>query len=205
MAKAKKGAANDFPWSMVITAIVTFSIGLALMLYFGKDYLPSPSPTHTSSIKPDKPTPITPASRSIRLYFSNSEGRALAAEVRKIRLQNTRSAVAKDIEEVLSELLSGPDDSKNFFSLMPEGTRLLSVKFRNNTATINLSGDFIDNHPGGTSWEIQSIYSLVNTVALNFEDVKAVQLLFDGKKRDTAAGHISTKTPILPSLKAIGS
>jgi spore germination protein GerM len=89
---------------------------------------------------------------------------------------------------VVEALIEGPESALT--PTIPEGTRLLSVKIKGTTAYVNFSGALADNHPGGSSGELQTIYSIVNTVALNFPEIEAVQILVDGGKRDTLAGHI---------------
>jgi hypothetical protein len=48
-----------------------------------------------------------------------------------------------------------------------------------------------------------TIYSIVNTVALNFPEIEAVQILVDGGKRDTLAGHIRIDFPLVPNKNII--
>ena len=54
------------------------------------------------------------------------------------------------------------------------------------------------NHPGGSTAELQTIYSVVNTLTLNFPGIKKVQLLIDGSVHDTLAGHIVISIPLGP-------
>jgi hypothetical protein len=56
---------------------------------------------------------------------------------------------------------------------------------------------YIDLTPGpqqyvrASAWEEQlAIYALVNTLLQNFEEIKQVRLLFDGREAQTLAGHI---------------
>ena len=63
-------------------------------------------------------------------------------------------------------------------------------------AFLNFSKEISERHPGGSSAELQTIYSIVNTVTLNFPDIKKVQLLIEGKKVNTLAGHIDISFPL---------
>ncbi len=56
----------------------------------------------------------------------------------------------------------------------------------------------MENHSGGSSGEIHTIYSLVNTIALNFPRIKEVQLLIEGRRRKTLAGHVEIDYPLTP-------
>jgi hypothetical protein len=43
----------------------------------------------------------------------------------------------------------------------------------------------------GSAWdEILAVYAIVNTLTQNFEDIKQVHILVDGKDAQTLAGHI---------------
>ena len=50
----------------------------------------------------------------------------------------------------------------------------------------------------GTRGELLSVYSLVNTVAMNLGSVNSVVLLWNGNQRETFAGHIDTTRSLKP-------
>ena len=50
----------------------------------------------------------------------------------------------------------------------------------------------------GTRGELLSVYSVVNTVALNVTGVRSVVLLWNGTQRETFAGHIGTTRSLKP-------
>jgi hypothetical protein len=43
---------------------------------------------------------------------------------------------------------------------------------------------------------MMTIYSIVNSLTLNFPQIKRVQILIDGKAVESIAGHISLKQPV---------
>jgi hypothetical protein len=45
---------------------------------------------------------------------------------------------------------------------------------------------------------MMTVYSIVNSLALNFPQIKRVQILIDGKPIESIAGHLSLKQPIPP-------
>lgn len=193
---ARKSKKKDFPWSMLVAAVVTFAAGVVFMVYFGKDYLPSTTPDRGK----DRGRPSAPAKPSyhvVKLYFTGEDGRYLSVEKRTIKT----GKLTDRLNETLKELMDGPDGP--LYSPIPKGTRLLSVKVLRRTAYVDLSGEFAKNHPGGSSWELHSIYSVVNTAALNFRDIDSVQILIDGKRADTLAGHVVIRIPLVPDKKLI--
>ena len=137
--------------------------------------------------------------KEIYAYFSSADGLGLQAEKRVIK----KGTAEDELREALSQLVKGPSD-KDLGNTLPEGTKIKGIKFQGHTAIIDFSHEIRDNHPGGSSGEIQTVYSIVNTIALNFPQFKDVQLLVDGKKAETIAGHIDITSPLGPDAKIIG-
>ncbi len=55
-------------------------------------------------------------------------------------------------------------------------------------------------HPGGTTNEILTVYSLVDTLTANLPAVSSVQILVEGKELDTLAGHLDLRRPLAQNL-----
>ncbi|OGP21403.1 MAG: hypothetical protein A2054_08285 [Deltaproteobacteria bacterium GWA2_55_10] len=134
----------------------------------------------------------------VAVYFSDEEGLYLKAEKRKI----DKGGLSTEAKAALDELFEGPENM-SLGNTLPEGTRLLSVKIDGQTATVDLSKEVVQNHPGGSTGEILTIYSIVDTLTLNFPEIKDVQILVEGRKKDTIAGHIDITTPLAPDKQII--
>ena len=65
----------------------------------------------------------------------------------------------------------------------------------NGVAFIDFESEAFDNHPGGVESELLSIYSIVNTLVLNVDDVRSVKFLIGGKEAATLAGHVGLSHP----------
>ena len=70
-------------------------------------------------------------------------------------------------------------------------------------ARVNFNSALTTEHPGGSSAEMMTVYSIVNTLSLNFPRIKRVQILIDGKPIETIAGHLFLREAILPKLDLI--
>lgn len=57
------------------------------------------------------------------------------------------------------------------------------------TAIVNLTGAFADNHPSGIAVESLTLLSIIGTLHENFPAVRQVRFLVDGQPRETLAGH----------------
>jgi spore germination protein GerM len=168
--------------------IVAFFVFLALLLisyFIGEKLAPPPPPE-------EKPAP---AYKTVNLFFADESGKGLSAERRRIK----KTLPDEEIKETLSALISGPEGALT--QTIPPGTRLISVKVKDAIAYVNLSEEASSNHPGGSRSELLTIYSIVNTVALNFPQARKVQLLIEGETVETLAGHILISIPLLPDGK----
>jgi hypothetical protein len=82
----------------------------------------------------------------------------------------------------------------------PSEVKLGSVELSaDGTAFVDLRWPNHDDPPeSGSTEEIQRVYSLVDSVALNVPQVNRVVLLWNGTQRITFAGHLDTSRPLLP-------
>jgi spore germination protein GerM len=109
----------------------------------------------------------------ITIYFGDKEAQFLVPEIRSIP---ATQAVAKS---ALEELIKGPE-SKDKISLIPEGTKVLSISIQNGVAEVNLSKEFKEKYPLGSASENILIYSIVNTLT-EFPSIKKVHFLVEGE------------------------
>lgn len=130
--------------------------------------------------------------KEIVLYFSDRDGEYLIGEKRKIE---KRSEVKEEAKETINELIKGPKGKLT--PTLPSRTRCLNLKVNEKgVAIINFNKALSKDHPGGSSAEILTTYSIVNSLTLNFPRIKEVQILIEGKPVETITGHLSLKQPI---------
>jgi hypothetical protein len=139
----------------------------------------------------DKPA-VTPmeqvqATRIASLYFIqvDDDGAISRHEVKR-----TVSSSDFPLTDALNALLAGPSAdelSRNYISLIPSGTRLLSAQVRGSTAYVDFSEAFMYNRYGIEGYAGQ-LKQVVYT-ATNFPTVKDVQILIEGSKRDFLGGE----------------
>lgn len=118
---------------------------------------------------------------NIVLYFADSNGK-LAPEQRQI--PKVPGLARKTIEE----LCKGPNNT-DLFATIPAGTRLLDVNIRDGLCTVDFSRELVANHTGGSSGELLTVYSIVNTLT-QFSTVERVNIIVEGQKLETLAGHL---------------
>jgi spore germination protein GerM len=132
--------------------------------------------------------------REVLLYFSDGEGEYLVGEKREILKKNEAKEEAK---ETIIELIKGPKGK--LIPTLPPRTKLLTLQINDaGLAKVNFNPALSKDHPGGSSAEMMTVYSIANSLALNFPQIKRVQILIDGKPIETIAGHLSLRQPVFP-------
>lgn len=102
-----------------------------------------------------------------------------------------------DLARIAVENLLEPPENSPFVSVLPRGTRVLSVSVDDSqqTAYVNFSEELVKNHPGGSYGEGVTIHAVVQTLT-GIPGIRRVQILVEGKPVETLAGHIAIDRPL---------
>lgn len=130
-------------------------------------------------ISPDKTDEI-----EATLYFSDDQEMKLWPEKRRIEVKQSETKENKIVEQ----LIVGPNE-KNLYPTIPTETKIRNIKTEEGICYVDLSSDFVTKHWGGSSGEILTIYSIVNSLT-ELENVKKVQFLIEGEKVSEFKGHV---------------
>jgi spore germination protein GerM len=133
---------------------------------------------------------------SVVLYFDNGKG-GLSAERREI------PKVSGIARQTVYELCRGPLNHA-LFPTLPKNTKLLDINIKDGLCTVNFSRELITAHSGGSGAENLTVYSIVNTLT-QFNSVERVQILVEGKKVETIAGHLDVSSPLERDNELISS
>ena len=125
----------------------------------------------------------------VNLYFSDSQAMYLVPEKRKI------SQIPSLARQAVIELIKGPESS-GLYPAIPEGTQVNEVYIADDIVYIDLSEEIFKNHPGGSSGELMTVYSIVNTLT-EIPPIKGVQILVGGNEMKSLVGHIDISMPLL--------
>jgi spore germination protein GerM len=181
---------------------VLFVITIVLVILFlnlgdevkPKPTTPLPSDQVESSQEPRESVIIT-------LFFTSEDDGLLHREEREIIEESSQDALAKRIVE---ELFKG--SRRGYLSPIPPETQLRELFVtRDGVAYVDFSRDITDNHLSGSSAEISTIYSVVNSLSYNLKSVKKVFILIDGGERKTLGGHIDLTQAFLPQYDIVAN
>lgn len=183
--KSKKRKKNT---KLVFLSIITVVVVGFLFFFFVTlfDYVYPPTTGEgVSARKREK--------HKVMLCFSDSNERFLVSEKRYIP---KRKNINNQAEELVKALMEG--SKTGLVRTFPEGTQLQSVTIeKDGTACVSFGKSLVELHPGGSSSEMSTIYSLTNTLMSNIPSIKSVKILIKGKMFRTIGGHIDVRRPFV--------
>jgi Sporulation and spore germination len=146
---------------------------------------------------PQNPAPA----ETVTLFEANDADDTVAPVTRQLALPKETGARARVLLRQLfadyaapaskHPLTAGPGIEEVFF--MPASANgkpnSSAVDSGAQTAIVNLTGAFAENHPSGIEPETLTLLSIIDTLHENFPGVEQVRFLVDGQPRETLAGH----------------
>jgi spore germination protein GerM len=135
--------------------------------------------------------------RRVKLFFLSADRDGmLEPEDRDIHISSQPTNEAK---QIVAELIKGSQDGKG--RVLPLESKLRGVFLCNDgLAVVDLTREVAEQHPGGLTQEVASIYAIVNSLTENIPAIQKVQILIDGKVSETLAGHVDISNPITQDL-----
>lgn len=175
---------KNLPWIWIALCVISAVVAFVLVHQYGRDM-------SSSTLALER------GEREVKLYFVSKDGKHLSEESAAIN----KGTLTEEIRGVAEGLLRGSSGALE--RTIPVGTRILGVRVRGKTALIDFSSHIKIKHWGGSTAELLTIYSIVNAVTVNFKQIELVQILIEGERFVSLAGHIKINRPIAPDLKMI--
>ena len=169
--------------------LATVLAAALLVLYFiGPRWLTAPPPAAETAS-----TPAADARKiRARLFYVDEAGTGLTSVEQEVAYGEGTVEQAK---RIIDAQLTPP--AEPLVSAIPAGTSLRTVFMaKSGEVYVDLSGELQKNHPGGTTNELLTVYSLVSALTSNLPAVTGVQILIEGREVDTLAGHLDLRRPI---------
>jgi spore germination protein GerM len=183
---SKKSGSKGFFFAILI------GICIVVFLVFRQDIMDVFKPRVTKKSVPGTEKAVPQTKKTVTLYFSDDEGEYLAGEKREIL---KKSSVQEEAKELVTELTHGPRGK--LIPTLPTETKLLALELDEpGIAKVSFNRALVKGHPGGSSAELMTVYSVVNSLTLNFPEIKRVQILVEGKEIETITGHLSLRKPL---------
>lgn len=173
----------------LLLCVVAIGVGGFLL---GRIFAPRAPALHPSPIQDG--SVVTPTTRVIRLFFAVPDADVLQEEERTIARE---ASSVEEAKRTVEELIKGPESDLN--PTIPPRVQLRQIYIDGQgIAYVDFSRDLQRNHPGGSVGELLTIYSIVDTLSANFDEIVKVKILVEGSEILTLAGHIDTRHPFNP-------
>jgi germination protein M len=129
-----------------------------------------------------------------KIFFPAASGSALLMAEDDMIFKSTE--VVNRAKQILQKLQDGPHSNAMFPSL-PKDTKVQDIFIsEQGVAFIDFSNAISTNHPGGLVNELTTVYSIVNSLTYNIDEIKQVKILVGGVEKETLAGHCLLLLPI---------
>ena len=189
-------------------ATVFIGLGLAALLAIVVLAVPRLSRLLTRPVADDEPAPeearapheeepAAGAERTInvKLFFQAADRPGLVMEERTVPFSSDLGA---QLKAVVGELVRG--SKSGLVASLPPETKVLEVFVSaRGVAYVDLSKE-ASQGTAGSHDELLSVYSIVNSLTVNFPAVKRVQILLEDRPTDTLAGHVDLSRPLTADM-----
>ena len=174
---------------IIFSVLVLIAAGAAYML---AAYISGGPPFSGRSGKKAGSTEVNyPEKAQVNLYFADNENVYLRSEQRSVPHPPDPAEFGRVIIE---SLIKGP--MGELVRTIPEDASLKAFYIaKDGTAYADFTGAIRDKHPGGSSSELMTIYSIVNSLVMNISEIRTVKILIDGQESMTLAGHVDLRFP----------
>lgn len=112
----------------------------------------------------------------VLLYFNNKENNQLMPEARMID-----SKLLLNPYDTLINLIIASPKNESMETVIPKDTKLIKTQLKGDVVYVDVSKEFIENHPGGEENEKKTIDAMVNTLT-QLNEVNGLKILIDGEE-----------------------
>jgi spore germination protein GerM len=139
----------------------------------------------------------TPENKRVTLYFESEESETLVPEIREVPVSGP---LVNRARQVLIELVKG--STRNYLGVIPPNAKLKQFYItERGIAYVDFTEELSKSLEGGSDDELFTVYGIVNTLTVNFPEIRAVKILVNGREKETLNGHVSLVKPLVKDLK----
>ncbi|NLX92155.1 MAG: GerMN domain-containing protein [Firmicutes bacterium] len=137
--------------------------------------------------------PETEEPHAVVLYFADKQAACLVKEERAITEEDKDPRIF-----ALEALIEGPVNS-GLERTIPADAKVLDISVERGIAQVNFSRELQTSHWGGSTGEILTVYSIVNTLS-QFPEIEQVKIIIEGAEIESLAGHMELDKPLEPDF-----
>jgi hypothetical protein len=137
---------------------------------------------------------------NVKLFFQGTDQPGLVMEERTVPFSSDLGA---QLQTVVAELVQG--SKSGLVPTLPPETKVLDVFVSpRGIAYVDVSKEAAVG-TGGSHEELLCVYSIVNSLTVNFPAIKRVQILVDDRPVATLAGHVDLSRPLPPDMTLLAA
>jgi len=141
------------------------------------------------------PAPQKPVEAQVTIFVPVLVNDETRLERRSVPVSAANPGPKETLQALLDYRIAGQ-------RIFPEGVRVLEFTVdRNGVAVVNLSPEILD-YQGGSMEESGALNALVMTAA-QFDGVRSVRFLCDGREMETLGGHADLTEPLVPDRRLL--
>jgi hypothetical protein len=173
------------PRSLLIGVAALLVVVVAMGIYLRQMRHRASELEYSSDALPVAP-PASGPTETVTLYVADDAAGMLRARSAQIPLPGGRQQRAEELLRTLLRIYQQPGAAH---PLAPSADIRGIYMVDPGAAVIDLNAAFADQHRSGILSEQLTVNSLVETLAVNVPGIQRVNILVEGKTRDTLAGH----------------
>jgi len=130
----------------------------------------------------------------VEVFYPSAAGDGLAGERHEIF---STATPGDRVKQIVADLIGGPANPGHARAL-PAGTRLRQawVLEDESVAFLDFSSELAEGVGGGSTNELLTVYSIVNSVVANVDEVERVAILINGRTVESLNGHLDLRRPL---------
>lgn len=155
-----------------------------------------------TTVREDSGDAPPPASADLRieeesffLYFAEGDSDFLTSEERTVSTTRDPWQLGR---KIIAGLLEGPQRGST--RTLPDGTKLRAFYLTDRKVAVVDFTQEIQEEPMGAVAELLTVYSVVNSLAVNIPEIDAVKIIVEGREVETLAGHIAIHQALKPEM-----
>lgn len=175
-------------------AVICLSVIVAAISLWSDQSMTLRRPAFQRAIS-ESPRPKPQGTKKIvMLYFVDQRQKILQEEPREIE---AGALATEDAKRTLAELVKGPESDLQ--PTVPRATQVRNLFIDlSGTAYADFDRELREARPRGEQDELYTVFSIVDSLAANFPQIKRVQILVEGAEIPTLGGKVDTKAPLAP-------
>jgi germination protein M len=192
---SKKRIITPVQWSLFgLSAVVVLVLAVVLFREEGGEKIKTVAEIPFTESEPEPA--LSGETKTVTLFFLSEQDGLLHAEEREIQ---SDPSVTTQARETVAALIRGSE--KGYVNPLPPETSVRQLFLtKEGIAYVDFSKEIMEMHPSGSSAELGTVYSIVNTLAYNFKPIKKVFILVEGNEKETLGGHINLNQAFTPQF-----